>query len=383
MTTPTRAALADEIEVFSEWTGKKDSELRASVELTLDEMRLVISALREDAGAVPEELRRLSKTIPYQGQWTASHIAVDGMDIHIGDDITIAADVEPNTARLIVAAVNFVRDLLAREAAAPPPPASEGEGPVEQSASQAGSAATASKEAQEPAPPPPASEEDLDPDDLCRLLDEMPPPNEKLRALFAEYLARKQPAPPPPDVNRDGEAKSPEPDYDSEKFRATAGRLLKATVEQWRKQDDPPKGATAQPDGNRELVEALRPFADYANEIEKCAAKSGVPVAGWSMRCLWEDLVRARDALARAEAAMGQAWRPMSEAPRDGTEILAGLHVYHEGVVMYAQCHVIWADDETGEVDPEAYQGWNWGNYEWWRPIEPLPPPPAQEGGER
>lgn len=49
-----------------------------------------------------------------------------------------------------------------------------------------------------------------------------------------------------------------------------------------------------------ELEAALTPFAELADEIERCAGPNGNP-RDWAMACEWRDLVEARAALRKTK----------------------------------------------------------------------------------
>jgi hypothetical protein len=68
-----------------------------------------------------------------------------------------------------------------------------------------------------------------------------------------------------------------------------------------------------------------------------------------------------------------QEWQAMATAPRDGTRVLAYLHVYRQGVYSETDLHVIWCDDETRGIHGDAYQGWDWNDYEGWMPLPAAP----------
>jgi len=80
-------------------------------------------------------------------------------------------------------------------------------------------------------------------------------------------------------------------------------------------------------------------------------------------------------AIAAYEAAR---WRPISEAPRDGTLIEVVVWVIHKptGHADW-QRNFIKFDEETGKIsyDPE-YIGWGWEHFSFWRPAAPLPTAP-------
>ena len=79
-----------------------------------------------------------------------------------------------------------------------------------------------------------------------------------------------------------------------------------------------------------------------------------------------------RAAEAAAEALTG--WQTMESAPKDGTPVRAALKVrsntIHGAEADYWEEHVIWRDDETDAIHPDAYQGWDWDDYEFWKPID-------------
>ena len=79
---------------------------------------------------------------------------------------------------------------------------------------------------------------------------------------------------------------------------------------------------------------------------------------------------------ARASLSAGDAgWQPIETAPKDGTQILAYIHIddgdigvmkwmdFGQGLALW-----VWSDELMGEVDPDPYQPTHW---------MPLPPPPS------
>ena len=68
-------------------------------------------------------------------------------------------------------------------------------------------------------------------------------------------------------------------------------------------------------------------------------------------------------------------WQPIETAPKDGTQILAYIHIddgdigvmkwmdFGQGLALW-----VWSDELMGEVDPDPYQPTHW---------MPLPPPPS------
>lgn len=81
-----------------------------------------------------------------------------------------------------------------------------------------------------------------------------------------------------------------------------------------------------------------------------------------------------------------EAWRPISEAPKDGTEIWAWL--YDSGVRKLRWWSAEEICEEEGRNTPEAYQAGfyevadrtEWWNPAWWLPADRLPAPPSSSG---
>ena len=72
-------------------------------------------------------------------------------------------------------------------------------------------------------------------------------------------------------------------------------------------------------------------------------------------------------------------WQTMDSAPRDGTPFLATVRVFTVTTPgtrshTHDDTHLIYCDDETGEIHNDCEQGWRLEDYEFWMP---LPPPPA------
>lgn len=97
---------------------------------------------------------------------------------------------------------------------------------------------------------------------------------------------------------------------------------------------------------------------------------------------IWTSPLAARPAAPEAQGA----WRPMSEAPTDGTDFIAGLWVHgSSGARIGWQQHFVRADDETERtIHPDTYQGWDWDDYSHCLYVETPPPPapPASSGQE-
>jgi hypothetical protein len=68
-------------------------------------------------------------------------------------------------------------------------------------------------------------------------------------------------------------------------------------------------------------------------------------------------------------------WQPIQTAPEDGTPILATLRVFaaQDKRFLRWETHIIWFDDDGHGVHDDAYQGWDWGSYEFWQAL-PAPP---------
>jgi hypothetical protein len=68
-------------------------------------------------------------------------------------------------------------------------------------------------------------------------------------------------------------------------------------------------------------------------------------------------------------------WQPIATAPKDGTKFLAALCVtnIHAGNSWW-EMHVIWPDDETGEVHSDCEQGWSRiDDYSHWMQLPEAP----------
>ena len=86
--------------------------------------------------------------------------------------------------------------------------------------------------------------------------------------------------------------------------------------------------------------------------------------------------------LDRLEAAE-RGWQPIETAPRDGTQFLATTLVKRIDGRQWWEMHLIWADDETGEVHRDCEQGWSSiDDYFYWRPLPDAPAIDAALVGE-
>ncbi len=58
-------------------------------------------------------------------------------------------------------------------------------------------------------------------------------------------------------------------------------------------------------------------------------------------------------------------WRPIEEAPKDGTIILGAIAVKYNGTYGW-EFHVIWFnDEEDNAISAECHQGWEWEDYDY------------------
>ena len=76
-------------------------------------------------------------------------------------------------------------------------------------------------------------------------------------------------------------------------------------------------------------------------------------------------------------------WRPMADAPRDGTLILAAIYIHSSDGTEEWQRHAIYFDDERDctYFDGGDDTGWEFDDYEFWTPL--LPPPTSLRIAER
>lgn len=156
-------------------------------------------------------------------------------------------------------------------------------------------------------------------------------------------------------------------------------------VEQWIAQNKPPQ-AEAAPGVVEALREALRPFVKHWQPWMDDTDANDDGQYNWpdtnEMSCFarvtYGDLRRAREALARQHGAR-EPWQAIESAPRDGTPFIATLKVRHINGQSWQETHVIWCDDETGDVSNDCENGWSINDYEFWMP---LPAAPATDVGE-
>lgn len=71
-------------------------------------------------------------------------------------------------------------------------------------------------------------------------------------------------------------------------------------------------------------------------------------------------------------------WQAIESAPKDGTAFLAYLRVFSSETreLLFGVTHLVYCDDETGDLHDDCEQGWRLEDYEYWMP---LPPPPSDQ----
>lgn len=101
-------------------------------------------------------------------------------------------------------------------------------------------------------------------------------------------------------------------------------------------------------------------------------AEAGKPAPLTELQALGQEFEKAMEPLG---AEMEAIWQPIDTAPRDGTPFIAALWVKHTNGRSWQETHVVWCDDETGEIDSACDQGWSRvDDYVAWMPIPDLPP---------
>lgn len=112
-----------------------------------------------------------------------------------------------------------------------------------------------------------------------------------------------------------------------------------------------------------DLMKAVRGFEDTASLAPLLAARPAAPEAQG-------------------------AWKPIAEAPKDGTEIWAWLSGSGVRKVRWWSAEELC--EEEGRYTPDFYQAGfyevadktEWWNPAWWAPADRLPAPPASSGQE-
>jgi hypothetical protein len=115
--------------------------------------------------------------------------------------------------------------------------------------------------------------------------------------------------------------------------------------------------------------------------IAKHIEKSQYPLAAHAIREAADEIERLRKANVEPDVGKRDQWRPIATAPEDG-EFLAGLHVRHRDpktgtVTIYEEQHVVALDEETGDIADHYDHGWRLLDYEFWKPLDPLPEAPT------
>ena len=130
--------------------------------------------------------------------------------------------------------------------------------------------------------------------------------------------------------------------------------------------------------GDAEVRKATEELAAFATLLERPPLDDVEIEAKLSVR-----IAASIRTLLATPSGRAQAWLPIKDAPRDGTEIVAAIKVRHIKGGMWWERHVIAADEETGELHPDYDHGWAFDDYELWMPLADLPElpaaPPAQD----
>jgi hypothetical protein len=68
-------------------------------------------------------------------------------------------------------------------------------------------------------------------------------------------------------------------------------------------------------------------------------------------------------------------WRPIESAPRDGTPVMAAVEVFDSTTRQSLgwDMHIIFADDETGQIHNDCEAGWRFDDYTHWLPLPATP----------
>lgn len=91
--------------------------------------------------------------------------------------------------------------------------------------------------------------------------------------------------------------------------------------------------------------------------------------------CHFEEEARAAIAALSRPSSSADAmedWLPIEAAPRDGDPFLATTMVCHVDGRQWRETHLIWCDDETGEVHPDCERGWQVEDYSYCLPLNRL-----------
>ncbi|MEN9936026.1 MAG: hypothetical protein RLZZ387_2605 [Chloroflexota bacterium] len=67
-------------------------------------------------------------------------------------------------------------------------------------------------------------------------------------------------------------------------------------------------------------------------------------------------------------------WKPIGTAPDDDW-FLAAIEVRHKNGGHWWEYHVVWLDDETGDIHTDCEQGWSITDYSHWMALPDAPYP--------
>ena len=67
-------------------------------------------------------------------------------------------------------------------------------------------------------------------------------------------------------------------------------------------------------------------------------------------------------------------WRPIETAPDDNW-FLAAIEVRHRNGGHWWEYHVVWLDDETGDIHTDCEHGWSISDYSHWIAVPDAPYP--------
>ncbi|WP_333571353.1 hypothetical protein [Sphingomonas sp.] len=66
-------------------------------------------------------------------------------------------------------------------------------------------------------------------------------------------------------------------------------------------------------------------------------------------------------------------WQPIEQAPTDGSPFIAAIEVHNLSGQRWWEMHMVWIDDETGDIHQDAECGWSLSDYSHFHPA-PEPP---------
>lgn len=86
------------------------------------------------------------------------------------------------------------------------------------------------------------------------------------------------------------------------------------------------------------------------------------------------ELEALKDSIARALAEAAPKWRTdMENIPRDGAPFIVGGLVQHVNGNQWWESHVVWLDDETGEIPADCECPFDLEDFEHWMPLPKAP----------